>query len=100
MTERREYRVVVTREGQRPKVTRYATKRAAERRLRLVKSPEPWRVLFPDRAPDEPWCCDGYMCGCKGESAQEFAGRVRAELPALVSAVIQSRPVGAWCDDG
>ncbi len=92
----REYRVVVRREGQRPKVNRYARREFAEQRLRLVTSSEPWRVLWPGRDPDELWCCSGHECACGAVTLREYAAKERTNLPPLISAEIQYREVGEW----
>lgn len=105
MAERLEYRVVWKRSGQHRKSKRFATLKAAERRVRLL-GPEPWTAF--DRDPDEPWCCnlDNRQCACDGETLREKLLRQRAEgnghgddsggMPAVVEIRIESRPMGAW----
>lgn len=92
-----EYRVVIQREGCRKKIKRFATRKAAERLLRLVTSDEPWAILHPDMSPDARYHCGG-CSGCSGwrGSLKEHELEVRANLPPLISAHVEARQVGEW----
>jgi hypothetical protein len=89
-----EYRVKWKREGLSPKRVKYTSLKAAERRLALLTSAEPWLALGLD--PTAYQCCSGYMCGCEGRTVREHSEARRAEMPPIEYAVIECRPVGGW----
>ena len=73
---------------------------AAERLVRLLSDPEPWRVHNPDASPDDYFCCagDGAECGCKGITMREETEHRRAGYPPLLSVKLEERAVeyGRW----
>jgi hypothetical protein len=92
-----EFRVVYKREGLRRKVRRFCNRpRSAERFIGLLISSEPWRFMRGEPSPDGYVCCNGRECGCHGETVREHCDRVRAELPPLEYARIETREVGEW----
>jgi hypothetical protein len=93
-----EYRVVWKREGLRRKARRYARLASAERHLNMLTSDEPWR-FYPEPVddPDER-CCDGRECGCYGETERQRVEAMRAEMPPMEYARIETRPVGEWSE--
>lgn len=102
ITERFEYRVVWKRQRGKRKNKRFATLKAAERRIRLL-GPEPWTAF--ERDPEEPWCCNGqYECGCGGITVREHlleqrsaSGGPEDDGMAPVEYVrIERRSVAAW----
>jgi hypothetical protein len=98
-----EYRVIWKRQGMHRKSKRFATLKAAERRVRLL-GPEPWTAF--DRDPDEPWCsCRGsHECPCGGETLREKLLRERTEgpdpdgggMPAIQEIRIERRVIAPW----
>lgn len=90
-----EYRVVIRREGQRPKYRKFVKWSAVERLLVLLGD-QPWKAWAPDVDGNEVECCDGYMCGCGGMTYAEGALKVREQMPKLESITIQQRQVGIW----
>lgn len=90
------YRVVSKREGRRTKYKTFATIKAAERRLALLTSAEPWKLKDPRNNIDEVVCCDGYECGCGGETHGEAFEAFKKETATLLDAYIEKRPVGDW----
>lgn len=95
LRERREYRVVWKRENLRQKHKLYATEKAS-RRFLLLLGDEPWKVTHPGKSPDEPSCCDGYMCGCEGKTIRERHDEVRVNMPKLEWVRLEGREVGTW----
>jgi hypothetical protein len=91
-----EYRVKWKREGLRPKRIRYTSMKAAERRLALLTSDEPWLYYGGVNDPSDYQCCSGHECGCGGITVREHCEQRRAEMPPIEYAVIECRPVGAW----
>lgn len=91
-----EYRVKWKREGLRPKRIRYTSMKAAERRLALLTSDEPWLYYGGGNDPSDYQCCSGHECGCGGITVREHCEQRRAEMPPIEYAVIECRPVGAW----
>lgn len=90
---RLEYRLVTKREGQDPRVRIYRTLKGAQRRL-LLYGPEPW--LFWGKGPDGLVCCDGWECGCGGDTYRERTAQIREHCPALECARIEQRRVSSW----
>lgn len=98
---RYEFRVVWKRHGFHQKSKRYATLKAAERRLTLM-GPEPWIALQVD--PDERMCCSGYECACGGQTWREHLLEVRntprhpedTGMPAIQYIRIEKRPLSPW----
>lgn len=91
-----EYRVSWKREGLKVKRKRYATRKGAERFLRLF-GPEPWTVYAGKyTGPDDRVCCSGYECGCEGLTYREQAERDRREMPKLEWLRLEQRVVGSW----
>ena len=91
-----EYRVKWKRKGLNPKRIRYTSMKAAERRLALLTSAEPWLYYGGGNDPSDYQCCSGYECGCGGITVREHCEQRRAEMPPIEYAVIECRPVGAW----
>lgn len=95
------------RHGMPRKQKRFASLKAAERRVRLL-GPEPWTAF--DKNPDEPWCCSGSRytsegCECGGETLRQKLIRERTEssygpesepMPSIEYIRIESRPLGDW----
>lgn len=96
-----EYRVVWKRRGMDRKSKRFASLKAAERRVKLL-GPEPWTAF--NRDPDEPYCCRGHECGCGGLSLREHLLDQRAQtmgsddngMPPIEYVRIEKRPLGEW----
>ncbi len=88
-----EFRVIWKREGLRPKRKIFVRRASAEKYL-LLFGPEPWTYLGKD--PDERLCCDGYQCGCGGETYRQNDERQRAEMPKLEWIRVETREVGEW----
>lgn len=93
-----EYRVIWERDGCRVKRKRYASRKAAERFMRLL-GPEPWVALGKD--PNALVCCRGTLCdqnqcGCGGLTWREHLEAQREDIPALKSVRLETRTVGPW----
>ena len=88
-----EYRVVWKREGLRTKSRRYARVGQAERYLQIV---EGRMAEATGLNPEAAACCDGWQCGCQGQTNAEVWAEVAARVPPLEWVRIEARPVGAW----
>lgn len=76
---------------------------AAKRHIALLASDEPWKAFreYASKAPDSPWCCDGWDCACRGETIRAHFLKGREGLPPLIGPVrIEARTVtrGAWTE--
>lgn len=88
------YRVVSKREGLRPKVKTFATLAAAQKRITVLTSPEPWVAM--GRGPDDYVCCSGFSCGCGGATYREETQALRTQMPALLWVRLDRREVSPW----
>lgn len=91
-----EYRVIWKREGMRTKRFRSVSRAAAERRLALMTSPEPWKFYNPPKEGDQQICCSGHECGCFGATYREEAEAKYKEMPKLEWIRLEAREVGKW----
>jgi len=88
------YRVVSRRAEGRPKVATFSTLAAAQKRVALLTSPEPWTVL--GLKADDLVCCDGSMCSCGGKTCEEDTVERRAAMPGLLWVRLERREVTPW----
>lgn len=65
-----EYRVVRERAECKKSYRRYATLAGATKRLELLTSKEPWKLMGDGEA-DDFMCCSGFECGCGGMTVKE-----------------------------
>ena len=92
-----EYRVKWKRAGLSPKRTRYTSLKAAQRKLGLLTSAEPWLYYGAGLdAPDDWHCCSGHECGCGGITVRQQCEALRRDMPPLEYAKLDMRPVGEW----
>jgi hypothetical protein len=93
-----QYRVIWQREGCRKKFKLCARLSTAERHIGLLTSNEPWKHIhdLKELGPDDLFCCDGYQCGCGGNTCAEHFTEKRESLPKLLYAEIEKRSVGEW----
>ena len=89
------YRVVSKREVGRPKIKTYATLAAAEKRITLLTSPEPW-IALGHQPDDLVRCHGGPECNCDGMTYREQTAKLRAEMPTLEWVRLERREVGPW----
>jgi hypothetical protein len=97
MESREQYRITWKREGNAPKSKLYARRSSVDRFL-LILGPEPW-LAFGRTDPAELYCCDGYECGCDGETVREHFLGERKNFPPIEWITVQRRDVelGPWC---
>lgn len=91
----RQFRLRWKREGMDEKRKTYLSEKAVRRRIALM-GPEPWTALGHE--PDEPFCCNGHMCACGGQTWREKLLGDRGDMPPLEYTVVESREVtqGDW----
>jgi len=98
LSERRfEYRVVWKRRDLGRKVKRYARRDGAERFASILRATTAEEVLrLRGKDPHEEVCCNGYMCGCGGETYLGSELAYREKMPPLQYCVVEEREVGTW----
>lgn len=79
----------------------YRSLNRAQRQVRILTSPEPWREWAPNDGPDDYVCCSGGThteCGCGGQTRAQATAEVREKLPPIDTIRIDSRRVTttAW----
>lgn len=71
----------------------YQKRKDAERWMAILQG----RILeFDGLDPDEPWCCPGGDCDCRGVTRREAIEQRFADVPPLVELTLQVREVGDW----
>lgn len=101
-----EYRVISERDGCTPTVKKYRSVRGMQARLGRLTSPEPWRFWGSardrQREGNSFYCCDGYDCGCGGETLKQHCDAERKDLPPMKCISVDQRVMTttAWsaCD--
>ena len=93
---KQEYRVVWKREGCSKRTKKFAQKKYADRFVRLLSDPEPWKAY--GYKGDDYVCCHGERdeCGCGGMTYAESFNQKREGLPKLLEVKIEQREVGSW----
>lgn len=91
-----QYRVVWRREGHERRVKEFATLEAAERRVSILNGTPEEAFLALGINPDEEICCNGYMCGCQGETYGEKDARMREQLSPIEYIRLEERRIGPW----
>lgn len=90
-----EFRVVWQRDGRQRRYKRWARRESAERHVLVLQGR--MAEAHPELAPDEPFCCSGYACGCRGLTWHEHWESQARDVPPLVyGPVLQVRPIGEW----
>lgn len=100
-----DYRLTVVRaadEGPQVKVLEFRSLKTAQRRIRILTSPEPWREWAPEKEPDDRVCCSGHECSCRGLTVAEETAERRKDLPPIESIKLEARTVvttrAAWTE--
>lgn len=74
----------------------FASRKQAERHIRILTSAEPWREWAPDDGPEGFVCCPGgaaYECGCGGMTHAEKRDETRKDLPPITWIRIEERQI-------
>lgn len=74
----------------------FASRKQAERHVRILTSDEPWREWAPEKGPDDWACCSGGQyteCACGGLTCAEARDKAREHLPPITWIRLEERQI-------